>query len=76
MEKLTIEWCRGDIQRYFSPAPKEAVVQKLGAIEHKSEELIEEICDKCHWLIDTQSENMQKICEQCPLKKLAALIGV
>ena len=78
MEKLTSERVNGIKQGYWSPASKETVVQKLGAIEHKSEDLIGQICD--HWcqrdLSKINEDGTPAICDRCPVSKLAELIGV
>ena len=59
---------------------KQELVDKLGPIEHKAEELFEVLCDSyCRYTSaasgKTQDELLD-ICEGCPLSRLGDLIGV
>lgn len=77
MEKLTSERCNGIKRGYWSSKTKEEVVQKLGAIEHQSERLINRACDHiCRFPGEADPDELPGICEECPVAKLAELIGV
>lgn len=77
MEKLTSERRNGIKTGYWSPKTKEEVVQKLGAIEHQAESLINRACDHiCRFPDEADSDELPGICEECPVNKLAELIGV
>lgn len=81
MSRLTHERVNGIKTGYWSPAKKEELVQRLGQIEAKSEELIGQICDRCcKHINDPQLSKAQlekidaEICETCPANYLAKLI--
>lgn len=73
MENLTCERCSGIKSGYWSPARKDELVQKLGAIEHKAPPLLWEICRKKCVVMDR--EQMTDECSSCPVYKLSGLIG-
>ena len=53
------------------------VVQKLGTIEHRAEDLINRACDHiCRFPGEADPYELPGICEECPVNKLAELIGV
>lgn len=73
MENLTCERCSGIKSGYWSPARKDDLVQKLGAIEHKAPPLLWEICGtKCDIMYWDQIADK---CSSCPVQKLSGLIG-
>lgn len=74
MAKLTHE--RFNAEGYGSEAKRGELVQRLGAIEHKSGRLIEQACELCHLpdVTDNQDELEEK-CKVCPLVFLEKLIG-
>lgn len=77
MEKLTSERRNGIKTGYWSPKTKEEVVQKLGTIEHHGEGLINRACDHiCRFPGEADPDELPGICEECPVNKLAELIGV
>lgn len=77
MEKMTSERCNGIKKGYWSPKTKEEVVQKLGLVEHRGEDLINRACDHiCRFPGEADPEELPGICEECPVNKLAGLIGV
>lgn len=78
MEKLTSERCNGIKHGYWSPKTKEEVVQKLGTIEHRAEDLIVQVCDDCcrHLYEVRDQTEMDEKCAGCALTRLAELIGI
>ena len=66
---------------WYSMYKKEDLVNKLGPIEHEAGEILEQICEKrCAFrrptLLTENQEDMDAICEDCPMNRLAQLIGV
>lgn len=64
--------------RFVSAADRHDLVQKLGQIEYEAECALSEICDRCcryPFEIEDQ-EDLNAICEDCAVTKLAELIGV
>lgn len=78
MAKLTAERCNGIKTGYWSPETKETVVQKLGEIEKEAPELIAKICDYyCFHVRDNiTQEQLNEICEKCPVNRLVALLDI
>lgn len=77
MERMTHERCSGIKRGYWSAKTKEEVVQKLGAIEHRADDLLGKICDYgCRFPYEADQEELDGICQECPVTKLAELIGV
>lgn len=78
MEKLTSERRNGIKTGYWFPKTKEEVVQKLGAIEHRAEELIGQVCDECcRYPQEAQDQGeMDERCAGCAMTRLAELIGL
>ena len=74
---LTSERCNGIKQGFWSAAKKDALVQRLGPIEHVAPALLGSICDHyCNRpdLAGTQAE-LDGMCLICPVTKLARLIS-
>lgn len=72
---------KGEKTGWYSMYKKEDLVNKLGPIEHEAEEILEQICEKrCAFrrppLLPENQEDMDAICEDCPMNRLAQLIGV
>jgi len=78
VKKLTFERKHPGNFKYGSQASRQELEEKLGAIEHRSEDLIGEICDYCctNPLGSKSQEELDAICERCPATKLAKLIGL
>ena len=59
---------------------KQELVDKLGPIEHQTEELLEELCGNyCRYTSAANGKTRDElldICEDCPLSRLGDLIGV
>lgn len=77
-EKMTKVKCEGGRIFYASDYSKEEVVQKLGLVEHRSEELIGAVCDHiCFFLREVEDQEvMTELCDMCPLSRLGELLGV
>ena len=77
MSKLTRETPPENIIRYVSTAEWYDLVQKLGAIEHRAESLIGNVCDRCcrYYACENKREIAYR-CRVCPVTELAELIGV
>lgn len=75
---LTYELREPGYFRYGSVATNQELIEKLGIIEHQSESLIGQICDHyCYKpAVAENEEELQPICERCPVTKFAELIGV
>ena len=72
---------KGEKIGWYSQYKKEDLVNKLGPIEHEAEGILEQICEKrCAFrrppLLPENQEDMDAICEDCPMNRLAQLIGV
>ena len=76
MPKLTSERVNGIKNGYWSPYTKEVCVQRLGAIEAKAPDLIEQACELCHYpyVIGDQAALEEK-CRECPLENMQKLIA-
>ena len=65
---------------WFSPAKKQDLTDKLGPIEHEAEALISRMCDgycvKAAKPDGLTQEDLDRICADCPMTRLAELIGV
>lgn len=74
--KYTSERCNGIKSGFWSPHSKEAVVQKLGAIEKDVPVLIEKICDDyCQFRASAADEEslQEQHCNACPVTRLRDL---
>ena len=72
---------KGEKSGWYSQYKKVDLVNKLGPIEHEAEGILEQICEKrCVFrrppLLPENQEDMDAICEGCPMNRLAQLIGV
>lgn len=55
---------------------RDELVQKLGLIEHKAEDLIGKVCDHyCRNREDADELGLEYICESCPMARLMEMIG-
>lgn len=76
-QRLTRQTSPENLIQYVSHAERYDLVQKLGAIEHRSEGLINRTCDHiCRFPYEADQEELDDICKECPITKLAELIGV
>ena len=63
------------MEGYSSDADKKKLVQKLGHIEHRAEDLASDICDHCcRYPKEADAEELPTICEACPAKRLMEMI--
>ena len=77
MEKLTRQTPPENLIRYVSTSEHYDLVQKLGAIEHQSERLIGQVCDRiCCFRNETDPDKFHRTCAKCPISELADLIGL
>lgn len=75
MPKLT-KRSLGITDGYASGYQKDDVVQKLGYIEHRGVQLVEEICDHCcRYPGEADPDELTTICEACPVTRLMEMIG-
>lgn len=78
MAKLTEKGQPGGLIKFVSMADRYDLVQKLGEIEHEAEGVLGQTCDRfCRYPYETKDqEDLNIICDHCPLNRLADLIGV
>ena len=78
MAKLTEKGQPGGLIRFVSMADRHDLVQKLGEIEHEAGGIFDQVCDRfCRYPYETEDqEDLNNICKNCPLTRLADLIGV
>lgn len=77
MLKLTGERVNGIKSGYWSAKNRETIVQKLGAVEHQSGKLLEQVCDKCcRHPFELEQDELDSVCAGCPVTQLAELIGI
>ena len=61
---------------FVSEHGKREIVQKLGYIEHRGEELAGEVCDHCcRYPAEADSDELKTICEACPVTRLIELFS-
>lgn len=73
--KLTSERSNGIKTGYWSPARKDDLVQRLGAIEHEAPRLLQGTCiRRCPYQRDTDRMT-GNLCGDCEVYQLAMLIG-
>ena len=72
--KLTSERVNGIKSGYWSPAKKEELTQKLGAIEYQAPRLLENICKGICLHRMPKDKDSDEVCRGCPLNELTALI--
>lgn len=78
MAKLTSERVNGIRSGYWSPAKKEELAQRLGALEHRGPEMLSDICDhycKYPGREDLTREERMEICNDCPMNSLMRMVG-
>lgn len=74
MAKLTRK-CQGITSGFTSGYKRDDLIQKLGHIEYQGEKLVGGICDHvCRYMVDAEPEEMDTICEACPVTGLMDLI--
>lgn len=60
---------------YVSGHNRGELIQKLGQIEHRSEDLIGVMCDQyCRHREDAKELGLEFICESCPMTRLLEMI--
>ena len=75
MAKLTKRGM-GILDGFVSNYRKDELVQKLGAIEHRGEQLTSDICDHvCRYPIEADEDELPTICEACPMTRLREMIS-
>lgn len=74
--KLTSERCSGIKKGYWSPAKKDDLVQKIGAIEGKAPRLLADICDTVCPHSPLGNQELDAVCRSCPANKLVRLIDI
>ena len=74
--RLTHPRSNGIKSGYWSPEKKDALTQKLGALEERLPGLLDQICD--HYCIHAENVDNQEIltsfCDECPLNTIDKLI--
>lgn len=74
MAKLTTKGGTG-AERYHTSRSKAEVVQKLGMIEDRAEELVGMICDDCcRHPLDADADELESICAGCAASRLMEMI--
>ena len=74
MPKLTRRGL-GITDGFASGYKRDDLIQKLGHIEYQGEQLVGGICDHvCRYMVDAEPEEMDSICEACPVTRLTELI--
>lgn len=60
---------------FVSDHKRDELIQKLGSIEHRSEDLIGQMCDHyCRHREEANEIGLEFICEDCPMTQLMAMI--
>lgn len=63
------------VDGFHSDHSKHELVQKLGYIEHRGEELAGEICDYgCRYPLEADADELRGICDACPVTRMMELI--
>ena len=78
MAKLTSERVNGIRSGYWSPAKKEELAQRLGALEHRGPEMLSDICDHyCKYVerYEFSEEQRMELCDNCPMNHLLVMMG-
>lgn len=74
MPKLT-KRSLGILDGFASRYQRDELIQKLGHIEHKGVELVEEICDHCcRHPGEADPDELTCICEACPVTRLREML--
>lgn len=77
MAKLTEKGQPGGLIKFVSMADRHDLVQKLGEIEHEAGGALDQICDRCcKWYAAEDKREISHRCKNCPVTRLADLIGV
>lgn len=71
---LLTKHSRSALGGYSSGYTRPELINKLGGIEYKSPPLSEAICDRICRFRDCEQQDLDDICEGCPLTQLMALI--
>ena len=78
MAKLTSVRVNGIRSGYWSPANKEALIQRLGELEHRGSRMLNDLCDhycKYPGREDMTHEERMEICNDCPMNSLMRMVG-
>ena len=60
---------------FTSDQSKHQLIQKLGAIEHRAEDVLSGMCDYgCRFPLEADEDELSGICEECPMTKLLRMI--
>jgi len=60
---------------YASNYRRDDLIQKLGQIEHRSEDYIGQMCERyCRHREEANEIGLEFICESCPMTQLMAMI--
>lgn len=74
MAKLTRR-CLGLGEGFTSDQSKHQLIQKLGVIEHRAEDVLGEMCDYgCRFPPEADEDELSGICEECPMTRLLRMI--
>ena len=76
MARLTSERCSGIKTGYWSPAKKDDLVQKLGAIEAGAPRLLANTCSGICLHHPPADPEHDEVCRGCPVNELVSLIDV
>ena len=76
MARLTSERCSGIKTGYWSPAKKDDLVQKLGAIETEAPRLLANTCGGICLHHPPADPEHDEVCRGCPVNELVGLIDV
>lgn len=76
MARLTSERCNGIKTGYWSPAKKDDLVQKLGAIETEAPRLLANTCGGICLHHPPADPEHDEVCRGCPVNELVSLIDV
>lgn len=74
--RLTHPRSNGIKSGYWTPEKKDSLTQKLGPIEERLPDLLDQICD--HYCLHAENVDNQEIltsiCDECPLNTIDKLI--
>lgn len=58
------------VEGFRSEFTKPEVVRKLGYLEHRGPELVNQLCDRCRYPLEADEDELDEICAVCPATKL------
>lgn len=63
------------VEGFESDKSRNQLVQKLGFIEHRAEDILSDMCDYgCRFPLEADEDELSGICEECPVTKLLRMI--